>query len=69
MALKYVIFINREQRCLMVQTEDQYIFIHNALLDYLESGDTEIEASELREYIKKQTQVDVRSGVLSHIEM
>ena len=52
----------REQRCLMVQTEDQYIFIHYALLDYLESGDTEVEASELREYTKKQSQVDVRSG-------
>nr|XP_047123425.1 receptor-type tyrosine-protein phosphatase F isoform X5 [Hydra vulgaris] len=43
----------REQRCLLVQTEDQYIFIHNVLLDYIDSGETEIEASELRDYFRK----------------
>ncbi|XP_057299709.1 receptor-type tyrosine-protein phosphatase F-like isoform X2 [Hydractinia symbiolongicarpus] len=58
----------REQRCLMVQTEDQYIFIHAALLDYLESGDTEIEANALREYIKKQSQVDSRTGMTGLME-
>ena len=56
------IFLFRQQRCLMVQTEDQYIFIHFALLDHLESGDTEIEANELRDYIKKHSQVDVTTG-------
>ncbi|XP_057299705.1 receptor-type tyrosine-protein phosphatase S-like isoform X1 [Hydractinia symbiolongicarpus] len=53
----------REQRCLMVQTEDQYIFIHVALLDYLESGDTEIEANALREHVKKLSEVDTRTGM------
>ncbi|XP_065657512.1 tyrosine-protein phosphatase Lar isoform X12 [Hydra vulgaris] len=43
----------REQRCLLVQTEDQYIFIHNVLLDYIDSGETEIEAAELRDYFRK----------------
>lgn len=33
----------RSQRNFMVQTEQQYIFIHNALLEYLTAGETEIE--------------------------
>lgn len=48
----------------MVQTEDQYVFIHNALIDYMEAGETEVEASDLREYIKKQSQVDSKTGQL-----
>jgi len=58
----------REQRCLMVQTEDQYIFIHNAIVDYLESGDTEVDANDLREYIKKQSQVDSKTGITGLME-
>ena len=46
----------------MVQTEDQYIFIHNAILDYMESDDTEVDASELNEYINLKSQVDSRTG-------
>ena len=52
----------REQRCLTVQTEDQYIFIHDAIVDYLESGETEVDVNELRDYIKKQSQVDAKTG-------
>ena len=52
----------REQRCLMGQTEDQYIFIHDAIADYLESGETEVDVNELRDYIKKQFQVDAKTG-------
>ena len=61
--MRKICFLFRGQRCLLVQTEDQYIFIHDALVDFLESGDTEVEANELREYIKKQSQVDDRSGL------
>uniref|UniRef100_UPI00358EB0F1 receptor-type tyrosine-protein phosphatase C n=1 Tax=Myxine glutinosa TaxID=7769 RepID=UPI00358EB0F1 len=38
----------RQQRCLMVQVEDQYILIHQVLLEQQLYGDTEISLAELR---------------------
>ena len=58
----FFFFVFREQRCLMVQTEDQYIFIYDAIVDYLQSGETEVVVNELRDYIKKQSQVDAKTG-------
>ncbi|XP_065070051.1 receptor-type tyrosine-protein phosphatase S-like isoform X2 [Rhopilema esculentum] len=52
----------REQRYLMVQTEDQYAYIHFAVLEYIKSGDTEIEAHDLRDYIKRKSDVDATTG-------
>lgn len=46
----------------MVQTEDQYVFIHHALLAFLESDDTEVDASDLNEYVNLKAQVDNKSG-------
>ena len=46
----------------MVQTEDQYAYLHHAMLEYIKSGDTEIQAHELREYIKKKTDIDLATG-------
>ncbi|KAL9846401.1 receptor-type tyrosine-protein phosphatase C isoform 1-T1 [Geothlypis trichas] len=37
----------RRQRCLMVQVESQYILIHQALVEYNQYGETEINLSEL----------------------
>ncbi|XP_066915197.1 receptor-type tyrosine-protein phosphatase S-like isoform X5 [Clytia hemisphaerica] len=53
----------RQQRCLMVQTEDQYVFIHMALLDYMESGETEVDANGLRDYIRKHMQTEHKTGM------
>ena len=47
----------------MVQTEDQYVFIHFALLDYMESGETEVDANELRDYIRKHMQTEQKTGM------
>ena len=55
--------LHRQQRCLMVQTEDQYVFIHFALLDYMESGETEVDANELRDYIRKHMQTEQKTGM------
>ena len=45
----------RAQRNYMVQTEDQYIFIHDALLEAVQSGNTEISARHLYAHMQKLT--------------
>ncbi|XP_048108090.1 protein tyrosine phosphatase receptor type Fa isoform X7 [Alosa alosa] len=47
----------RSQRNYMVQTEDQYIFIHEALLEAATCGHTEVPARNLYAHIQKLTQV------------
>ncbi|XP_041446533.1 receptor-type tyrosine-protein phosphatase C isoform X3 [Xenopus laevis] len=42
----YVVQLRR-QRCLMVQVESQYIFIHKCLVEYSQFGETEISIPEL----------------------
>ncbi|KAM8930638.1 receptor-type tyrosine-protein phosphatase C [Pelodytes ibericus] len=42
----YVVQLRR-QRCLMVQVESQYIFIHKSLVEYNQFGETEINTTEL----------------------
>ncbi|XP_060802396.1 tyrosine-protein phosphatase Lar isoform X2 [Amyelois transitella] len=48
----------RAQRNYMVQTEDQYIFIHDALLEAVVCGDTEVPARNLHAHIQKLMRVD-----------
>lgn len=47
----------RAQRNYMVQTEDQYIFIHEALLEAAACGNTEVPARNLYAHIQKLTQI------------
>ncbi|XP_062835748.1 receptor-type tyrosine-protein phosphatase F isoform X16 [Anolis carolinensis] len=47
----------RSQRNYMVQTEDQYIFIHEALLEAATCGNTEVPARNLFAHIQKLNQV------------
>ncbi|XP_056233807.1 protein tyrosine phosphatase receptor type Fa isoform X3 [Seriola aureovittata] len=47
----------RAQRNYMVQTEDQYIFIHEVLLEAAACGNTEVPARNLYTHIQKLTQI------------
>ncbi|XP_047241252.1 receptor-type tyrosine-protein phosphatase S-like isoform X33 [Girardinichthys multiradiatus] len=48
----------RAQRNYMVQTEDQYVFIHDALQEAVNCGTTEVPARNLYAYIQKLTQIE-----------
>lgn len=48
----------RAQRNYMVQTEDQYIFIHDALLEAVICGNTEVPARSLHNHIQKLMQTE-----------
>ncbi|XP_048038130.1 receptor-type tyrosine-protein phosphatase S isoform X31 [Megalobrama amblycephala] len=53
----------RSQRNYMVQTEDQYSFIHDALLEAVACGNTEVAARSLFSYIQKLAQVETGEHV------
>ncbi|XP_078532009.1 receptor-type tyrosine-protein phosphatase delta isoform X9 [Lissotriton helveticus] len=53
----------RAQRNYMVQTEDQYIFIHDALMEAVTCGNTEVPARNLYTYIQKLTQIEPGENV------
>uniref|UniRef100_A0A8C1UVE7 protein-tyrosine-phosphatase n=1 Tax=Cyprinus carpio TaxID=7962 RepID=A0A8C1UVE7_CYPCA len=53
----------RSQRNYMVQTEDQYGFIHEALLEAVACGNTEVAARSLYSYIQNLSQVEAGEHV------
>ncbi|KAG1702048.1 Tyrosine-protein phosphatase Lar [Nymphon striatum] len=53
----------RAQRNYMVQTEDQYIFIHDALLEAVIASNTEITARNLFGHIQKLSQMEPNESV------
>ncbi|XP_049874528.1 tyrosine-protein phosphatase Lar isoform X3 [Pectinophora gossypiella] len=53
----------RAQRNYMVQTEDQYIFIHDALLEAVVCGDTEVPARNLHAHIQKLMRIDAIENI------
>ena len=53
----------RRDRNIMVQVEEQYVFIHEVLLEAIHSGYTEIRANDLRAHIKDLMQVNSVSGM------
>uniref|UniRef100_A0A158P6T0 protein-tyrosine-phosphatase n=1 Tax=Angiostrongylus cantonensis TaxID=6313 RepID=A0A158P6T0_ANGCA len=52
----------RSQRSYMVQTEDQYVFIHDAVLDAVNSGSTEVPIMKLRQHVMALQQVAPMEG-------
>ena len=57
----YVMSLRRD-RNIMVQVEEQYVFIHEALLEAIHSGYTEVQAMDLRAHIKNLMQVNQNTG-------
>jgi len=53
----------RAQRNYMVQTEDQYVFIHDALVEAVQSGNTEVPARNLYAHIQRLTRVEVGESI------
>ncbi|XP_063535444.1 tyrosine-protein phosphatase Lar isoform X2 [Cydia strobilella] len=53
----------RAQRNYMVQTEDQYIFIHDALVEAVVCGDTEVPARNLHGHIQKLMRIDTIENI------
>ncbi|XP_041086564.1 receptor-type tyrosine-protein phosphatase S-like isoform X15 [Polyodon spathula] len=53
----------RSQRNYMVQTEDQYSFIHDSLLEAVACGNTEVAARSLYTYIQKLSQIETGEHV------
>ncbi|XP_072220636.1 receptor-type tyrosine-protein phosphatase S-like isoform X5 [Leuresthes tenuis] len=54
----------RSQRNYMVQTEDQYSFIHEALLEAVACGNTEVAARSLYSYMQKLSKVEPGEHVI-----
>lgn len=57
----YVMTLRRD-RNIMVQVEEQYVFIHEVLLEAIHSGYTEIRANDLRSHMKLLMQVSPSTG-------
>jgi len=55
----------RAQRNYMVQTEDQYVFIHEALLEAVMAGYTEIPCRSLHQYIQQLMQTEPGENITS----
>ena len=53
----------RCDRNIMVQVEEQYVFIHEVLLEAIHSGYTEVRANDLRAHIKSLMEVNQTTGM------
>lgn len=59
----------RAQRNYMVQTEDQYIFIYETLLEAIQCGNTEVPVAELAHHIDKLNQIEISHKTVDGIQM
>eukprot|EP00794_Sanderia_malayensis_P020564 gene20564-22587_t len=54
----------RSQRNFMVQNDEQYIFVHNTILDAIQSSSTAVPASEFSTYLKTMSEFNKHGDVL-----
>lgn len=60
----------RYQRSFLVQSIKQYIFVYRAVMEYIEYGDTEIEAAHLHDHYKqlKEQKFECGNGIIMEFE-
>ncbi|XP_066913102.1 receptor-type tyrosine-protein phosphatase S-like isoform X1 [Clytia hemisphaerica] len=58
----------RTRRIAMVQTEDQYVFVHDTVLEAVMTGDTRIKVHELKNAIRKLDQIESDLSGISGFE-
>ncbi|KAL5486438.1 hypothetical protein EMCRGX_G018913 [Ephydatia muelleri] len=58
----------RRRRTLMVQTEDQYVFLHDALDEYITCGETDVAVSNLRARMNKLRKHIPEKGITGFME-
>ncbi|XP_076351055.1 putative receptor-type tyrosine-protein phosphatase mosPTP-1 isoform X2 [Tachypleus tridentatus] len=56
----------RHQRNYLVQTEEQYVFIHEAIQEAIESGETEVSSHHLQPYILSLQSTEGANGEKNH---
>ena len=56
----------RSQRNYMVQTEDQYIFVHDALVEAIQSGNTEVPGRSLLAHVHRLSERPTGPAVGGH---
>ena len=63
------VLLLRRQRSLLVQSLKQYVFVYRAIMEYIELGDTEIEALHISGTYKELKEANHANGLLVEFEV
>ena len=63
------VLLLRRQRSLLVQSLKQYVFVYRAIMEYIELGDTEIEALHIQDTYKELKEANHGNGLMVEFEV